>query len=139
MLTPHPLEAARLLGATAAEVQADRLAAARRLAADTGAVVVLKGSGTITAGPDGRASINPSGDARLATAGTGDVLAGWIGGLWAAQPHDESVAPLECARAVAVAAVLVHGRAVELIGTRRPLVASALVEAMAAVVDGMRD
>src|SRR5207244_1873709 len=78
VLTPHPLEAGRLLGLGAAEVQADRLAAARRLASDTGAVVVLKGSGTVVASPDGRASINPTGDARLATAGTGDVLAGWL-------------------------------------------------------------
>ena len=72
-------------------VQADRFAAARRLAADTGAVVVLKGSGTLVATPDGRVAVNPTGDARLATAGTGDVLAGWIGGLWSAQPpHDDA-------------------------------------------------
>jgi len=134
ILTPHPLEAARLLGATSAEVQADRVDAARRLAAGTGAVVVLKGSGTVTASPAGRATINPSGDARLATAGTGDVLAGWLGGLWAAQPHDGPPA-LERAHDVAVAGVFVHGRAVESCGPRRPLVASALIDAMAKVVD----
>jgi hydroxyethylthiazole kinase-like uncharacterized protein yjeF len=138
VLTPHPLEAARLLGTTAADVQADRLAAARRLAADTGAVVVLKGSGTVTAAPAGRATINPSGDARLATAGTGDVLAGWLGGLWAAQPHDGAPA-LDLAHAVAVAGVLVHGRGVDASGPRRPLVASALIDALAAVVDGLGD
>ncbi len=79
VLTPHPLEAARLLGCTASEVQADRLAAARKLSVWAGAVVVLKGSGSIVAHPDGRMAINPSGNQRLATAGSGDVLAGWIG------------------------------------------------------------
>jgi hydroxyethylthiazole kinase-like uncharacterized protein yjeF len=138
VLTPHPLEAARLLGTTAAEVQADRLAAARRLAAETGAVVVLKGSGTVTAAPAGHATINPSGDARLASAGTGDVLAGWLGGLWAAQPHDGGP-PLELARAVAVAGVLLHGRGAEVGGPRRPLVASALIDAIGAAVDALRD
>jgi ADP-dependent NAD(P)H-hydrate dehydratase / NAD(P)H-hydrate epimerase len=80
VLTPHPLEAARLLGGTAGEVQADRLAAARRLAAQTGAVVVLKGSGTIVADDAGTVPVlNPTGNARLASAGTGDVLAGMVG------------------------------------------------------------
>ncbi len=79
VLTPHPLEAARLLNCTVARVQANRLAAARQLSADAGAVVVLKGSGSIVAHPDGRLAINPTGSQRLATAGSGDVLAGWIG------------------------------------------------------------
>jgi hydroxyethylthiazole kinase-like uncharacterized protein yjeF len=82
VLTPHPREAARLLGCTTAAVQADRLGAARALAARLAAVVVLKGSGSIIATPDGRCLVNASGNAALATAGTGDVLAGWIGGLW---------------------------------------------------------
>jgi len=82
VLTPHPLEAARLLGCSAADIQSDRLAAARTLAARTGAVVVLKGSGTLTASPGAIPWINTSGNAALATPGSGDVLAGWIGGLW---------------------------------------------------------
>lgn len=82
ILTPHPLEAARLLGCSAAEVQADRLKAARSLASDTGAVVVLKGSGSLIASPDAIPWINTSGNAALATPGSGDVLSGWIGGLW---------------------------------------------------------
>ena len=85
MLTPHPLEAARLLGVPAAEVQADRLAAAAALARRFGCVVVLKGSGSVVAGAGGTPRINPTGNAALATAGTGDVLAGWIAGLWAQQ------------------------------------------------------
>jgi hydroxyethylthiazole kinase-like uncharacterized protein yjeF len=80
VITPHPLEAARLLGCSAAEVQADRLAAAHRLAARFGVVVVLKGSGTVIAAAGASPPvINMTGNARLATAGTGDVLAGMIG------------------------------------------------------------
>ncbi|MDP2065805.1 MAG: NAD(P)H-hydrate dehydratase [Burkholderiaceae bacterium] len=79
VLTPHPLEAARLLGFSTAQVQADRLAAARALAVQTRCTVVLKGSGTVVAAPDALPVINPTGNGRLATAGTGDVLAGLIG------------------------------------------------------------
>lgn len=85
LLTPHPLEAARLLSCTATQVQANRLAAARELARLTNAAVLLKGSGTVMAGTTGDTWINPSGNAALATAGTGDVLAGWCAGLWAGQ------------------------------------------------------
>lgn len=83
LLTPHPLEAARLLGVTTAVVQGDRLAAAREIAARMQAVVVLKGSGSVIASADGKAVINPTGNAGLATAGSGDVLAGMAGSLLA--------------------------------------------------------
>ncbi len=83
VLTPHPLEAARLLGCDAATVQRDRVAAARTLASRFGAVVVLKGAGTVIAAPDARIAINPTGGAALATGGTGDVLGGIIGALLA--------------------------------------------------------
>jgi hydroxyethylthiazole kinase-like uncharacterized protein yjeF len=83
VLTPHPLEAARLLGISALEVQADRILAARRLAEECRALVVLKGAGSVIAAPDGRAVINPTGSPALATAGTGDVLAGMLGALLA--------------------------------------------------------
>lgn len=83
ILTPHPLEAARLLDMTTAEVQADRLAAARQLALQLNVIVVLKGSGTVIAAPDGAVVINTSGGPALATAGTGDVLAGLCGSLLA--------------------------------------------------------
>ena len=82
LLTPHPLEAARLLGCDTQAVQADRLGAATALAARYGATVVLKGSGSVIASPGALPWINASGNAALASAGTGDVLAGWIGGLW---------------------------------------------------------
>jgi ADP-dependent NAD(P)H-hydrate dehydratase / NAD(P)H-hydrate epimerase len=78
ILTPHPLEAARLLGADTATVQRDRIAAARALARRFGAVVVLKGAGTVICAPDGETTINPTGSAALATGGTGDVLGGLI-------------------------------------------------------------
>lgn len=83
VLTPHPLEGGRLLGTTAAAVQADRLAAARELARRSNATVILKGSGSVIAHPDGRLLINPTGNAGLATAGSGDVLAGICGALLA--------------------------------------------------------
>ncbi|VTU30273.1 Nicotinamide nucleotide repair protein [Variovorax sp. PBL-H6] len=84
VLTPHPLEAARLLATGTAEVQADRLHAAQQLAERFGATVVLKGSGTIVAAAGEVPAINPIGNPRLATAGTGDVLAGMIGAALAA-------------------------------------------------------
>jgi hydroxyethylthiazole kinase-like uncharacterized protein yjeF len=84
VLTPHPLEAARLLETTVGEVQANRLDAARQLAARYRCTVVLKGSGTVIAAPERKPAINPTGNALLATAGSGDVLAGLIGARLAA-------------------------------------------------------
>lgn len=83
VLTPHPLEAARLLGCSTAQVQADRLGAARTLAGRVNGVVLLKGSGSVIASPGAPLLINPSGNARLASAGTGDVLAGFVAALLA--------------------------------------------------------
>jgi len=107
VITPHPAEAGRLLGIHAAAVESDRLHAARALAATTRAVVVLKGARTIvcdgTRGDD-HCAIHPTGSPALATGGTGDVLAGMIGGLLA-----QGMAPGDAARA----AVFVHGRAGE--------------------------
>ncbi|AJG19217.1 bifunctional ADP-dependent NAD(P)H-hydrate dehydratase/NAD(P)H-hydrate epimerase [Cupriavidus basilensis] len=109
VMTPHPLEAARLSGISVAEIQRDRLAAARSLAAQWQAVVVLKGSGTVIASPPDALgsvslSINPTGNAGLATAGTGDVLAGMIGALLA-----QGMPALQAAQA----AVWLHGRAAD--------------------------
>ncbi len=80
-LTPHPGEMARLVGRTVAEVQSDRVGVARRLAAETGATVALKGARTIIACADGRAWICPTGNPGMASGGTGDVLAGLAGAL----------------------------------------------------------
>ena len=81
IVTPHPAEAARLLGRDTAAIQADRLAAALEIAQRLRAHVVLKGAGSICADPDGRWSINTTGNPGLASGGTGDVLAGLIGAL----------------------------------------------------------
>jgi len=81
VLTPHPGEMARLVETSTSEVQAERRRTALDLAQRTGAVVVLKGSGTLIAAPDGRLGVNLNGGPILGTAGTGDVLAGLIGSL----------------------------------------------------------
>lgn len=83
IVTPHPLEAARLLDTTTERVQYDRIAAARAIAQSLQAIVVLKGAGTVVADPGGRWWINPTGNPALATGGTGDVLAGVTGALCA--------------------------------------------------------
>ncbi len=128
VLTPHPLEAARLLGVTGTQVQQDRVAAARALAERFGAVVVLKGSGSVTAEPEGSVSINNSGNAMLASPGTGDVLSGWIGGLWSA--NADTATPVEAARA----AVWLHGHAADRAAASGsaalPLRAADLIDAM---------
>lgn len=117
VLTPHPLEAARLLGCSVSCVQQDRLAAARALAAKLDAVLVLKGSGTVIATPGQPPCINPTGCARLATPGTGDVLAGLIGARLAAgaSPWD-----------AACQAVWQHGALADHWPAWQPLTASAL-------------
>ena len=83
ILTPHPGEMARLLGSSTLEVQSRRLEVARDTAAQYGAYVVLKGAQTLVAAPDGRVSLNATGNPALASAGTGDVLTGFIGGFLA--------------------------------------------------------
>jgi hydroxyethylthiazole kinase-like uncharacterized protein yjeF len=83
LLTPHAGELARLVGADRDDVEARRLHHATTAAKELGAVVLLKGSTTVVAGPDGRVRVNPTGTPALATAGSGDVLAGLCGALLA--------------------------------------------------------
>lgn len=126
LLTPHPLEAARLLRQTALEVQADRLSAAHALATQTGCTVLLKGSGTVIASADRLPHINLTGNAALASAGSGDVLSGWAAGLWAQAPQ---TAPAD----VATMAAWQHGRAADLwpaSARGAPLRATDLIEAL---------
>ncbi|WP_395057415.1 NAD(P)H-hydrate dehydratase [Polaromonas sp.] len=119
VLSPHPLEAARLLGISTVAVQGDRLNAAMRLAARSQCVVVLKGSGTVIASPDVIPVINPTGNARLATAGTGDVLAGMLGAnLASGLPAFEA----------ACGAVFRHGRLADNWPDGQTLTASRLAE-----------
>ncbi len=117
VITPHPLEAARLLGLSTAEVQADRLDAAQQLADQFNCVAVLKGSGTVIAAPGRVPAINPTGNARLATAGTGDVLAGMVGAHLAAGAS---------ALRAASEAVYQHGQAADAWPAGRALTARAL-------------
>lgn len=84
LLTPHPLEAARLLKTKTQDVQKNRLQAAQQLAHQFACIVVLKGSGTVIAAPEQVPFINPTGNGKLATPGSGDVLAGLLGARLAA-------------------------------------------------------
>jgi NAD(P)H-hydrate epimerase len=123
-MTPHPGEAGRLLGRSTEEVGRDRAAAARALAGETGAVAVLKGRRTLIAAPAGPLAVNPTGNPGLATAGTGDVLAGVLGAALA-RGHD--------AWPAAVAAAYVHGLAGDRAAGERGvegLLAGDLVEAL---------
>jgi hydroxyethylthiazole kinase-like uncharacterized protein yjeF len=130
VITPHPGEAARLLGASVPEVEGDRLAAARALAGRTHAVVALKGARTVvcdgTLGDD-HCAINPTGGPALATAGSGDVLAGTIGALLA-----QGLAAGDAARA----GVYVHGAAGDALssGSGRGAIASDLLVAIAEAI-----
>jgi len=81
VITPHPGELSRLSGMETADIQRDRLGAARKCASQWGLTVVLKGANTIVAAPDGRARLSPFANPGLASGGTGDVLAGAITGL----------------------------------------------------------
>ena len=130
VLTPHPGEMARLTGKTTAEVQSDRIGAARAFAEAHWLTLVLKGQRTIIAFPDGRVWINPTGTPAMGTGGTGDVLTGMIAGFLAQFPElpDEAVA----------AAVYLHGLAGE-IGARtlgeRSLIASDLLHYLPAAME----
>ena len=130
LLTPHPLEAARLLLSTTAAVQHDRIAAALTLARQLDCTVLLKGSGSVIAAPGQLPWINSTGNAALASPGTGDVLAGWAAGLWAQASGDAPMRNAACA-------AWQHGRAADLwAGAGRgggALRASVLIEELAAL------
>jgi len=104
VLTPHPGEAARLLGISVSDLQDDRVAAARQIAERSGCVALLKGARSVIAAPDGQVWINPTGGPGLASGGSGDVLAGVIGALLA-----QGLPALDAA----VVGAYLHGRAGE--------------------------
>ena len=105
VITPHPGEMGRLTGKTASQVNAAREQTALDFAQKYGVVTVLKGAGTVTAAPDGRVLVNPTGNSGMATGGSGDVLAGMLASLLAQNPL-----PFE----TAAAAVYLHGNAGDL-------------------------
>lgn len=135
ILTPHPGELGRLIGRSAEEINADRVASARHAAERSGSVVVLKGHQTLVAAPDGRVSVNPTGNPGMASGGMGDVLGGLLVAILARAGD-----PFEAARA----AVYLHGLAGDLlrdetsdIGLRAMDVAEALPRAVAALRENL--
>lgn len=131
VLTPHPGEMARLTGLSVQAVNADRVTVARQAAGEWGSIVVLKGARTVVAFPDGEVYINTSGNAGMATGGTGDALTGIIAGLIAQglSSHD-----------AAVAGVYVHGLAGDVAAAAGMvgLTATDLIKAVPAALYGIK-
>jgi len=126
ILTPHPGEAARLLGTSIPEVQADRFAAVRALARRFNAIAVLKGAGSLVADPGGRVGLCPFGNPAMATAGMGDALTGIIASL-----VGQGAALYEAA----CAGIVVHARAGDgAAGNRRAILAGELIDALPRVL-----
>jgi hydroxyethylthiazole kinase-like uncharacterized protein yjeF len=126
VLTPHPGEMSRLTDVSIADIQSDRIAAARSLATARNVIVVLKGERTLIAFPDGRVWINPTGSPSMATGGTGDILTGMLSGMMGQFPGDTD-------RAIA-AAVYLHGLAGELAArhlTEQTVIATDLLNCLA--------
>lgn len=113
VLTPHPGELGRLMGMSTQEITSDRLEAVQRAAQETGCVLLLKGASTLVADPAGPVAVNPTGNAGMATGGTGDVLTGMIGALLA-----QGMDPFAAARAGAYLHGLAGDLAAERIGER---------------------
>lgn len=133
VLTPHPGEAARLLGTSTAEVARDRRGVARRMASETGAIVVLKGHQSLVATPDGAVHLNLTGNPGMATGGTGDVLTGLIGSFLA-----QELDPLAAARL----GVYLHGGAGDLAAAEHGepgLAALDLVEQLPAAIERLQE
>lgn len=132
IVTPHPGEAARLCGVETAEVQADRVGFARRIAATSGAVCVLKGYRTIVAEPEGQAFINPTGNPGMGSGGTGDALTGIIAGLLA-----QGLEPIEGA----ILGTYLHGLAADLAleagETEQTLTASHILDSLPDAFDAL--
>ncbi len=108
VLTPHPGEAARLLGCSVAEVEADRISAAQQIQLRYGGVCVLKGAGTVIAGENNQVAICCAGNPGMASGGMGDVLSGIIGGLLAQLAAKHSLFHIACL------GVVIHGQAADL-------------------------
>jgi NAD(P)H-hydrate epimerase len=131
VLTPHPGEMAILTGLSTGEIQNDRSGIAERFAAEWGHVVVLKGAITVVAAPDGQAALIPVATPALARAGTGDVLAGIIGGLLA-----QGMKPFQAASCGAWIHAQAGLKAAEAVGNTASVLAG---DVLAAVVDVMNE
>jgi len=131
VITPHPGELSRITGQSIADIQQDRVSAARQAAHDLQCIVVLKGAGTVTANPDGQVWVNPTGNAGMASGGVGDVLTGVIGGLLAGGGD---------AMKAAISAVYCHGLAGDLAEDycgQRALIASDLLVQLPAAFEAV--
>ena len=131
VLTPHPGEMSRLTGASTREIQADRAGYAVRSADEWNTVTVLKGAHTVVATPEGRAAISPHANAGLASAGTGDVLAGVVAGLISQGVRPDDAAEL---------GVFLHGEAGERVRDElgaAGMVASDLLTALPGVIQDL--
>ena len=129
IITPHPGEMSRLTRKTVKDVQADRIGIAQKFAVDYNLIVVLKGAGTIIALPDSSTFINTTGNPGMASAGTGDVLAGMAAGLLA-----QNITPAD---ASTKAAVYLHGFAGDRISQEKgqvSLIASDLIEVIPSIL-----
>ncbi len=133
VLTPHPGEMSRLLGTTVGELQSRRLKVACEASSDWGVTVVLKGSRTVVAQPNGETYLNVTGNPGMATAGSGDVLTGVIAGLIAQGMRPNDAAGI---------GVYLHGKAGDLVKEsrgERGMAASDLVRALPEVIKGFED
>ena len=104
IITPHPLELSRLCGKSVTEIQENRIATVRQLSKEWNVVLLLKGAYTVIGTPDSEIFINPTGNYTLATAGSGDVLSGFIGGFLA-----QGLSPLNAT----ILGAYIHGLAAE--------------------------
>jgi len=131
-LTPHPGEMARLVGLTAEEVNQDRVYIARQTAMEWGSIVILKGARTLVAFPDGEVYINITGNAGMATGGTGDVLTGVIAGLMAQGLSSHQAA---------LVGVYIHGLAGDIVarGGMVGMLASDIIRALPAAILGIQE
>ncbi len=133
ILTPHPGEMAVLTGESITSVQGDRIASAQKWAKVWGHIVVLKGAHTVIASPDGRATVMPFANSALAHAGTGDVLAGAIGGIRA-----QGIAPFESA----VLGAFLHGKAgvlaADFIGAEEGVLAGDVADSIPMAIWGLK-
>ena len=133
ILTPHPAEAARLLGVTTGKAQADRVAAARTIAKRYRCIAVLKGNGSVIAEPGGKFWINPSGNPGMASAGMGDALAGIVAALCA-----QGAEPLQAL----LAGTYVHGAAADALVAAgsgpRGITATEVIDGARALINAVR-
>lgn len=135
VVTPHEGEASRLMGVQVADVRASRLDAARRIAAQSGAIAVLKGPGTVVAAPGGPVYVNTTGNQGLSQGGTGDVLTGIVAALLAQAGFGSGDVA-----AVVAAAVWLHGRAADIAAQRcapHPANASMLIDLLPDAIHGV--